>query len=116
MGQSFRAGHFPAAPAVPAAAAPGDLAMRLGGMAYRRPFRRYQSLALRAFERVRATGSRRSYLVLPPGGGKTVLGLEIARRLGRPTVVLGPNTAIQAQWLRQWGDFGPGVPASSRRL
>lgn len=42
------------------------------------------------------------YLVVPPGGGKTLIGLEAARRLGRPTVVLCPNTAIQAQWMAQW--------------
>ncbi len=40
--------------------------------------------------------------MVPPGGGKTLIGLEAARRLGRPTVVLCPNTAIQAQWMAQW--------------
>jgi superfamily II DNA or RNA helicase len=40
--------------------------------------------------------------VVPPGGGKTLIGLEAARRLARPTVVLCPNTAIQAQWIAQW--------------
>jgi len=50
---------------------------------------------------------------MPPGAGKTALGLEIARRLGRRTIVFGPNTAIQAQWLRQAADFEPELPASS---
>jgi superfamily II DNA or RNA helicase len=57
--------------------------------------------------------------VLPPGSGKTVLGLELARRLGRRTMVLTPNTAVQAQWLAQWKEFGgPGGhprPASTDR-
>src|SRR5258708_3463824 len=55
-----------------------------------------------------ATGSRSSYLVIPPGGGKTMIGLEAARRAGRRTLVLCPNTAIQAQWISQWHSaFGP---------
>lgn len=76
-------------------------------MSYRRPLRRYQQLAVDAFERARADGQRRAYLVLPPGAGKTVLGLEIARRLGNKTLALCPNTAVQSQWLRQWQDFQP---------
>jgi superfamily II DNA or RNA helicase len=92
----------------------GDSMAAFGAVAYPRPFRRYQQLALDAFEAARAAGERRSYLVLPPGAGKTVLGLEIARRLGSPTLVLTPNTAVQAQWLRQWADFQPAlVPAGA---
>ena len=69
-------------------------------------FRRYQSLALDAVDHLVAAGERRAYLVLPPGAGKTVLGLEVARRIGRRTLVLTPNTAVQAQWLAQWKGFG----------
>ena len=36
---------------------------------------------------------------MPPGSGKTVIGLEIARRIGRPTLVLAPTTTIVGQWL-----------------
>jgi superfamily II DNA or RNA helicase len=46
---------------------------------------------------------------MPPGAGKTVLGLEVARRLGRRTLVLSPNTAIQEQWVREWREFQPGL-------
>jgi len=45
---------------------------------------------------------------MPPGSGKTLLGLEIARRLGNRTICLGPNTAIQEQWVEQWQTFQPG--------
>ncbi|MHB1134802.1 MAG: DEAD/DEAH box helicase family protein [Chloroflexota bacterium] len=89
-----------------------DLAARFAATAFRHPFRRYQALALDAFETARAAGRRRAYLVLPPGAGKTALGLEIARRLGRRTLVLCPNTAVQSQWLRQWGDFQPATVAA----
>lgn len=58
----------------------------------------HQRRALDAFEKARAQSARSVYIVVPPGGGKTRIGLEIARRLDRPGLVLCPNTAIQAQW------------------
>lgn len=73
---------------------------------YPRPFRRYQEQALAAVDRLREAGESRAYVVMPPGSGKTVVGLETARRLGRRTLVLTPNTAVQGQWLSQWQDFG----------
>lgn len=41
---------------------------------------------------------RRLHVVAAPGAGKTVLGLEIVRRLGRPALVFAPTTAIRDQW------------------
>jgi|GEM_PF-4712272 len=41
----------------------------------------------------------RLHLVAAPGAGKTVLGLEILRRLDRPAVVFCPTTAVRDQWL-----------------
>jgi superfamily II DNA or RNA helicase len=84
-------------------------------------FRRYQGMALDAVEQLRAAGEDRAYVVMPPGSGKTVLGLEVARRVGRRTLVLTPNTAVQAQWLQQWEQFGGDGPhpqpgSSDRRL
>jgi superfamily II DNA or RNA helicase len=60
--------------------------------------RHYQRLALDAFEADRAAGRRHTHVVAPPGSGKTVMGLEMARRLGAPALVLCPTAAIQAQW------------------
>ncbi|HEY7879446.1 MAG TPA: DEAD/DEAH box helicase family protein [Streptosporangiaceae bacterium] len=87
------------------------------GIRLNRPLWPHQVRALGALDRDVARGDRATYLVVPPGGGKTLIGLEAARRLGRPTVVLCPNTAIQAQWMAQWqAAFGPDVvPASSSR-
>jgi superfamily II DNA or RNA helicase len=93
--------------------APGDLDAQLGTTAFRQPFRPYQRLALDAFERARAAGDDRIYLTLPPGSGKTVLGLESARRLGRPGVVLAPTTPIVSQWLAEWSGFEPPAVAAS---
>ena len=93
---------------------PAGLAALLATTAFRQPFRPYQLRALDAFERARAAGDTRIYLTMPPGSGKTVTGLEIARRLGRPSLVLGPTSAIVGQWLAEWAAFEPAVvPASA---
>jgi superfamily II DNA or RNA helicase len=78
------------------------------------PFRVHQRHALTAVEQSEAAGARRSWVVLPPGAGKTLVGLETARRRQRTTVVLGPNTAIVSQWLRGWEEL-TGEPGSATR-
>lgn len=88
-------GDVPVAPAVPAPP-DGD---------QRPPLRRYQELALREFDEGLARDDRRAYLVLPPGAGKTRVGLEAAARTGRRTLVLTPNTAVQQQWLDQHAQY-----------
>ena len=46
--------------------------------------------------------SRELLIVAPPGSGKTVLGLYVWSDLVRlPTLVLSPNSAIQAQWIER---------------
>ncbi|SDU64360.1 DEAD/DEAH box helicase family protein [Jiangella alkaliphila] len=83
---------------------------------YPRPFRRHQRLALDALGEAFAVGRQRAWVVLPPGAGKTLVGLEAARRLGRPIVVFGPNTAIQGQWVAAWREFTPAhIPAGTDR-
>jgi len=39
------------------------------------------------------------HVVAAPGSGKTVLGLEVVRRLDRPALVFAPSIAIRDQWL-----------------
>jgi superfamily II DNA or RNA helicase len=68
-------------------------------------WRRYQELALDAFDRDVAAGRHRTHVIAPPGSGKTVLGLEMIARLGRPALVLAPTAAIQAQWPRALAAF-----------
>src|SRR5215467_10244025 len=41
---------------------------------------------------------KRFHLVAAPGSGKTVLGLEVVRWIGRPTLVLAPTVIIRDQW------------------
>jgi hypothetical protein len=64
-------------------------------------WRRYQAQCLEAFEADRAAGRHQTLLVAPPGSGKTVVGLEIVRRLGAPAAVLCPSRTIQRQWVEK---------------
>ena len=48
------------------------------------------------------SNSKELLIVAPPGSGKTVLGLYVWSDLVRlPTLVLSPNSAIQAQWVER---------------
>jgi superfamily II DNA or RNA helicase len=67
---------------------------------------RYQELALQAVDHDLAQGRWRTHIVAPPGSGKTLLGVEVIRRLAQPALVLVPNTAVQAQWLHAVQLFG----------
>ena len=42
------------------------------------------------------------HIVAPPGSGKTVLGLEVALRLNKPTLILSPTLAIRNQWVQRF--------------
>ena len=39
------------------------------------------------------------HIVAAPGSGKTVLGLEVTRRLNKPALILAPTVAIRDQWV-----------------
>ena len=46
------------------------------------------------------SGEKNLLIIAPPGSGKTVLGIYVWSDLVRlPTLVLSPNSAIQAQWI-----------------
>ena len=88
----------PAAPAVPPAGPP--LTLRV-----------HQKEALDALAGAWAAGRTRAWVALPPGAGKTYVGLLTiqdriaAGRVGK-AVVLGPNTAIQGQWEKSARQLG----------
>jgi superfamily II DNA or RNA helicase len=44
------------------------------------------------------------HLVAAPGSGKTVVGLEALRRVGKPALVFAPTVAIRDQWIRRFLD------------
>ncbi|WP_432768138.1 DEAD/DEAH box helicase family protein [Sphingopyxis sp.] len=59
-------------------------------------WRDYQQRVLDDYEAHFA--DRRLHLVAAPGSGKTVLGLELVRRIGRRAIVLAPTRIIRDQW------------------
>lgn len=79
------------------------------------PLRRYQATLLAAVDDARARGDRRLHLVAPPGAGKTLVGLEVVRRLGRPAVVFTPTAALTHRWCDEAERFADG-PAAAARL
>ncbi len=42
------------------------------------------------------------HIIAPPGSGKTVLGLEVAIRINKPTLILAPTIAIRNQWIQRF--------------
>ncbi len=90
-------------------------AAEVAALSFGGTWRQYQQMALAAFEQNLHHGSRRTYIVAPPGSGKTLLGMEMVRRLGNRAMVLVPNSALQGQWLRAAQDFAapPGLAAAS---
>lgn len=45
------------------------------------------------------------HVIAPPGSGKTVLGLEVALRINKPTLMLAPTIAIRNQWIQRFCDL-----------
>ena len=59
-------------------------------------WRDYQQRVLDEFDH--HLDDHRVNVVAAPGSGKTVLGLELMRRLARPAIVLAPSITIRNQW------------------
>jgi superfamily II DNA or RNA helicase len=72
-------------------------------MAFRREWRVYQSRLLERLDRY--LDNRRFHLVAAPRSGKTVIGLEVIRRLNQPTLVLAPTITIRDQWVDRLVDL-----------
>lgn len=68
----------------------------LSRMQFSGVWRDYQSHVLAEMDDHLANG--RLHVVAAPGAGKTVLGLEIVRRLGRRALVFAPTVSIRDQW------------------
>lgn len=59
-------------------------------------FRTYQQKILDGADEYLQDG--RIHIVAAPGSGKTILGLELIRRLQAPCIILSPTTTIRNQW------------------
>ncbi|MDR1118924.1 MAG: DEAD/DEAH box helicase family protein, partial [Bifidobacteriaceae bacterium] len=71
--------------------------------AFRGEFRPYQAAVLDGAAGYLADG--RVHIVAAPGSGKTVLGLELVRRLGEPALILSPTVVIAHQWGERFRDL-----------
>ncbi|GGG43382.1 DEAD/DEAH box helicase family protein [Bizionia arctica] len=60
------------------------------------PWRSYQENFLNNFST--HISDDHFHVIAPPGSGKTVLGLEIVKRIGKKTLVLTPTLTIRNQW------------------
>ncbi|WP_299776633.1 DEAD/DEAH box helicase family protein [uncultured Formosa sp.] len=67
------------------------------------PWRSYQAELLKHFNRHIA--DRHFHVIAPPGSGKTIVGLEIVRKLGKKTLVLAPTLTIRNQWENRLQSF-----------
>ncbi len=74
-------------------------------LSFRWPWRPYQQRVLTAIDH--HLQDRRLHIVAAPGSGKTILGIEVFRRLGRPALILSPTRTIRNQWLERLRDFLP---------
>ncbi len=63
-------------------------------------WRKYQQRVLDDLEK--HLTDRHLHLIAPPGSGKTVLGLAVAIKLNRPTLILAPTLAIRNQWIQRF--------------
>lgn len=63
-------------------------------------WRRYQKRVLDELEG--HLDDNHLHVIAPPGSGKTVLGLEVALRLNKPTLIFAPTVAIRNQWIQRF--------------
>lgn len=68
-----------------------------GVLHFRGTWRTYQKRVLDHTERYLADG--KVHIVAAPGSGKTTLGIELIRRLGKPCLILSPSITIRQQWI-----------------
>ena len=67
------------------------------------PWRNYQANLLKNFDK--HIEDLHFHVIAPPGSGKTILGLEILRRLGNKTLVLAPTLTVRNQWEQRLQSF-----------
>ncbi|MEL6820897.1 MAG: DEAD/DEAH box helicase family protein, partial [Calditrichota bacterium] len=70
---------------------------------FKYPWRPYQKRVLDELET--HLEDDRLHVVAPPGSGKTVLGLEIMRRIGQPALALAPSLTIRNQWVERFTEL-----------
>lgn len=67
------------------------------GIQFHKTWRSYQQRVLTELEQ--HLDDNHLHIIAAPGSGKTVLGLEVMRRLNHPSLILAPTVAIRDQWV-----------------
>ncbi|WP_340201328.1 DEAD/DEAH box helicase family protein [Ascidiimonas sp. W6] len=75
----------------------------LDDLQFKFPWRSYQTVFLENLEK--HSTDQHLHLIAPPGSGKTILGLEIVRRINKKTLVLAPTLTIRNQWKDRLSTF-----------
>lgn len=75
----------------------------LSVLEFKFPWRSYQHTLLKHFDS--HISDHHFHVIAPPGSGKTILGIEILRRLGKKTLVLAPTLTIRNQWENRLQEF-----------
>jgi len=70
------------------------------GIRFKYKWRKYQKRVLEELDG--HLNDDHLHVVAPPGSGKTVLGLEVALRLNKPTLIVAPTLAIRNQWIQRF--------------
>ncbi len=81
----------------------GGITLSFKDIAFCGTFRNYQQRVLDNADKYIKDG--KINIAAAPGSGKTVLGLELIRRLQSPCIVLSPTTAIKEQWGKRFRDL-----------
>ena len=66
-------------------------------------WRNYQKIFLDNFEK--HIDDNHLHVIAPPGSGKTILGIEVMRRLNKKTLILAPTLTIKNQWFDRLKGF-----------
>ena len=90
--------------------APMSTGVSEGGWAGLAPAFSWRPSQAKLLEACAEVRDEQRHVCAPPGSGKTLVGIELARRLGHRTLVLSPTTAIRDQWADACRMFG-GDPA-----
>jgi superfamily II DNA or RNA helicase len=79
-------------------------------LTFKFPWRDYQGKFLAGFQE--HITDNHLHVIAPPGSGKTILGLEMLLRIGKPTLVLAPTLTIRNQWRDRLVDFFEPSPSA----
>ncbi len=75
------------------------ITQKLPALKFKGSWRKYQQRVLDELEGF--LDDKKLNVVAAPGAGKTTLGIEVIKRLGKPVLILAPTLTIRNQWLER---------------